>query len=102
MGQMQVTFDHIGLTFEAEVDYEPYVAAQLYGPPENCSPEEGGTAEITALTCDGKDALFLVQSEIGEDLNSAAYDACVTSVESDRQQAEEDRAQARAEDRRGY
>lgn len=28
--------------FEIEVEYTRYIPAQTYGPPESCSPEEGG------------------------------------------------------------
>lgn len=96
---MNITFTCFGLAFAAECDYEPHVPAQLYGPPERCYPAEGGTAEITALTVDGKDALFLMAGDLADDLNAAAYEACVADMESQREDAQEARAQARADDR---
>ena len=98
---MNVTFSHIGLDFAAEVDYEPYIPAQLYGLPENCAPAEGGTVEITDLTCGGKDAMFLMGSDLADDITGAAYDAAEASIAAQREQAEEDRAADRAFER-GY
>ena len=89
---MNVTFDHLGLTFTAAVDYEPYVPARISGPPEDCYPEEGGGATVTELACNGKDASFLLASDIAEDLNDAAYQACVDAIEYRRQEYEESRA----------
>ena len=95
---MEVSFTYIGLEFQATVDYEPLVPAQLYGPPENCYPAEGGYAEITELSCDGKDASFLLRSNLSEELSEAAYEACVEEEASCREEAEEARADARKED----
>lgn len=96
---MNVTFTLWGMTFAAEVDYEHYVPARVSGPPEDCYPEEGGTAEITALNCGNADALFLLDSDLADELNEAAYEACVASVQSMREEAEEARAERYAEDR---
>lgn len=99
---MRITFTHIGLLFVAEADYEPLVPARISGPPEHCYPAEGGNADITALTCYGADASFLLESDLSDALADAAYEACVERVESDRESAQEDRAAERAYDRRGY
>lgn len=40
-------------------DYEPYVSAQTYGPPENCYPAEGGYGEYELLDRKGYRALWL-------------------------------------------
>lgn len=37
--------DWIEYEYEVEYEYEPYVAARISGPPERCSPAEGGYAE---------------------------------------------------------
>lgn len=41
--------------FELELDYSvsPYVAARTYGPPEDCSPAEGGEIEELDITHNG-------------------------------------------------
>ena len=96
---MKVTFTHIGLTFTAECDYEPLVRGRFSGPPELCYPDEGGAATITALSCNWKDASFLLGSDICEALDEAAYEACVEQVASDRDDAAESRAAARDDDR---
>lgn len=39
--------EHIEYEYEVEADnYEPYVPAKISGPPERCSPAEGGYAEV--------------------------------------------------------
>jgi hypothetical protein len=35
-----------------QVDYEPYVPAKTYGPPENCYPAEGGGHEVLRILRD--------------------------------------------------
>ena len=99
---MKITFNLYGLTFVAEADYERLVPARISGPPENCYPAEGGCAEITELTVHGADASFLLESDLAEGLNDAAYEACVEQVERDQESAQEDRAAERAYERRGY
>ena len=96
---MNVTFLHIGLKFTAEADFEPLVPARISGAPESCYPAEGGSAEITALTVDGKDASFLLDSDLADDLSDAAYEACCESIEAQREEYEEGRAADRAFDR---
>ena len=99
---MKIEFSLYGLMFRAEGDYEPLVPARISGPPENCYPAEGGSADITALSVDGSDASFLLESDLADALADAAYDACVEQVASDREDAQEDRAAERAYERRGY
>ena len=99
---MKITFSLYGLTFVAEADYERLVPARISGPPENCYPAEGGYAEITALKCNGYDAMFLLESDLADALNDTAYEACVEQVERDQESAQEDRAAERAYERRGY
>jgi hypothetical protein len=37
--------EYIEYEYDVEFEYEPYVAARVSGPPENCYPAEGGYAE---------------------------------------------------------
>jgi hypothetical protein len=99
---LSVTFTHIGLTFKAECDFYPLVRGRFSGPPEDCYPDEGGEAEITELECDGTDALFLLGSDLADDLSRAAYDACCGEMYRMAEDAAESRAADRAEDRRGW
>ena len=99
---MKITFNLYGLTFVAEADYERLVPARISGPPEHCSPAEGGWADITELSANGVEAMVLMESDLADALNDAAYEACVEQVASDRESAQEDRAAERAYERRGY
>ena len=99
---MKITFSLYGLTFVAEADYERLVPARISGPPENCYPAEGGWAYITELSANGVEAMVLMESDLADALNDAAYEACVEQVERDQESAQEDRAAERAYERRGY
>lgn len=37
--------------FELNLEYSDYAPAQVYGPPENCYPEEGGEVYILNSDC---------------------------------------------------
>lgn len=47
---------NLWITIEAEVEYtiSEYVPARTYGPPEDCSPEEGGECELTIYPTEAK------------------------------------------------
>jgi hypothetical protein len=92
---MNLSFAFIGLDFTAEVDFEPLVPARISGPPEDCYPAEGGYATVCTLKCGASDATFLMESDLEDALNDAAYAACVEQLESDREDAAESRAAAR-------
>ncbi len=78
---MNIQFRAIGLTFEAEVIYEPVIPGRYSGPPEDCYPDEGGTVEFESLTCDGHDATFLLDSSVAEDIIEAAQEAAYEANE---------------------
>jgi hypothetical protein len=75
---MIVKFVAYGLTFEADADYYPIVAANIRGLPEDCFPEEGGEIEIHSLKCDGKDATFMLESDI---LSEVIFDEAAIAAE---------------------
>lgn len=60
------------------VEYEPYIPAQIYGPPENCYPAEGGELEILNPECCPKCGTKLneekVRDRFFEKLEDKAYD----------------------------
>lgn len=92
---MNITFTAIGLTFEAEVDYTPGTPGRYYGPPENCYPDEPSETEITALTVDGNDAMFLLDSSLRMDIEQAAEIAADEAFASAADEAEISRYEGR-------
>lgn len=77
---MKVSFCWSDLDLDAEVDFSPVVPARTYGPPEDCSPEEGGEVVINAMSCGGHDAMFLLDSAHADAINQACYEACDEDV----------------------
>jgi hypothetical protein len=78
---VRVSFDWSGLELDAEVDFSPVVPARTYGPPEDCSPEEGGELFINALTIYDQDAMFLLDNSAQADsINDVCYEACDEAV----------------------
>jgi len=72
---MNIEFSFLGLTLAAKVIETPYIPAQTRGKPEDCYPAEGGELEFKSLTCDGKDAMFLLNSKFLRDqIGIAAYE----------------------------
>lgn len=66
---MRVIFSVLGMTFQAEVTYDPGFTGTLMEPPE---PEE---VEIAHLSVHGSDALFLMDSVLSEEIEEAALSA---------------------------
>lgn len=66
---MNITFSAIGLVFEADVFFTPGVPGTYWDPPEE------GEFEIHRLTCDGVEVGFLLDSNVGDVIFSAAWDA---------------------------
>tara|TARA_R110000868_G_scaffold236284_1_gene490299 strand:+ start:1367 stop:1609 length:243 start_codon:yes stop_codon:yes gene_type:complete len=64
-----ITFEWRGLTCEAEGDYEPLIPGTYWEPPE------GGYFETHELTCEGKNATFLLHSDLSSEIDEAAYAA---------------------------
>jgi len=61
-------------TLELVIEYtmSAYVAAQTYGPPEHCSPTEGGEIEMLEATLDGE--TFELTAEEQERIEAHIYD----------------------------
>lgn len=86
---MDISFPALGLTFDAEVSYSPMIPGRYSGPPENCYPDEPAELEILSLTCEGKDAMFLLDSTVFEDIEQAAFEAAESYLEDQEAYAEE-------------
>lgn len=72
---MHITFNAIGLNFDAEISYTPATPGRYSGPPEDCYPDDPAELEILSLTCEGKDAMFLLDGTCFEAIEQAAYEA---------------------------
>ena len=67
------TFRSLGLTLEATVTHwYPGAPARLYGPPEDCYPEDPAECEIEYLMVEHEggwmDAAFLLNSDCAEEI----------------------------------
>lgn len=81
---MKITFQVLGLSFEAEIDYTPGTPGRYSGPPEKCYPDEPSEIEFTSLTVDGHDALFMLESgSLSEEIESAAAEVADALYESE-------------------
>lgn len=89
---MKITFNAIGLCFEADVDYEWPTQSSLY------DPGDSGELVYSSLTCDGVDASFLEESSVIEDLDDAAWEAIADLRRKEEQDAAAERYAARVLD----
>jgi hypothetical protein len=73
---MIIDFKHSGMYFIAEVNYTPgYSGSPSYGHPDNAFPGEDSDLEFETLECDGKDASFLLDSDLEDGIFVAALNA---------------------------
>lgn len=95
---MHITFNAIGLNFDAEISYISATPGRYSGPPEDCYPDEPAELEfISLVTYSGKDAMFLLESNCAEDIEQAAYEAAEEYLEDQEAEAMERFAESRAE-----
>lgn len=86
-----------------EYSYEPGSPGKTYGPPEDCYPAEGESAEILCVTLDEKDQPFRVLKEeeladgVMEMLTERACEDAREADEANYESAMEDRADAQRE-----
>lgn len=92
---MHITFNVIGLTFDAEVSYTPATPGRYSGPPEDCYPDDPAELDFISLECNGKDALFLRDADCFENIEIAAYEAAEQQIEDERCAAMESVAESR-------
>jgi hypothetical protein len=72
---MFVEFNAIGLKLSAIVNIKPEVPARMFCHPDDRDEGEPAEVEIESLTCNGKDAKFLLDSAFGAEIEDAAYHA---------------------------
>lgn len=66
-----MNFSVFGLDFEADIERTPFVPAKTDGPADLCYEAEGGETEIRALTCNGHNAMYLLASDLEDEIISA-------------------------------
>lgn len=76
---MKIKFKAIGLIFDADVDYTPPTPATYWGPGDHWEPGDPGEIEFLSLTCDGKDASFLIDSTAIYDIEDGAWGGIVAA-----------------------
>lgn len=64
----EVQFSWRNLDFVATGIYTPGDPGRYSGPPEKCHPAEAAEFEVQTLTCEGKDAMFLLDSTFAEEI----------------------------------
>lgn len=89
---MELTFSAAGLNFEATVSHYAGRPGTHWEPPEH--PE----TEITALYCEGKECLFLLDSTVSESIEDAAAEAAINYIREEREEAACSRAEQRREE----
>lgn len=72
---MDITFSCVGLKFRADVDFQPSRPAYMAGHPDTWEAPDDGDLEFLELECGGKDAEFLLDSDLAERLYLAASEA---------------------------
>jgi hypothetical protein len=87
---MNISFTCGGLEFHAKVKYTPGDPGRLSGPPEHCYPPEAAEMEFSTLTCNGKDARFLMDSDWCNDIYEQAE---IAAAETHADRLEEARAE---------
>jgi hypothetical protein len=70
---MFIEFNFKGLALSAIAHVKPPVPAFMGGHPDNWEEGEEGSILIESLTCDGKDAMFLLDADFSGELEDAAY-----------------------------
>lgn len=92
---MHITFNAVGLNFDAEISYTSATPGRYSGPPENCYPDDPAELDFISLECNGKDALFLRDSDCFENIEIAAYEAAEQYLEGQKADAMERYAESR-------
>lgn len=72
---MNITFRAIGLSFEADVSYRAGCKGRTWGRPEDCYEAEPDEIEFESLVCEDRDASFLLDSSVSDELYDAAMEA---------------------------
>ena len=89
---MELTFSAAGLNFEATVSHS------TDRPGTHLEPEEYPETEITALYCEGKECLFLLDSTVSESIEDAASEAAIQYIREEREEVACSRAEQRREE----
>ncbi len=98
--ELDITFNAIGLSFDATVEYDPGDPGQTSGPPERCYPPEADSVEIMILTVPSSensepiDMTILLESTVAQQIEDAALEEARTAY---RDELEDRQAEAMAD-----
>ena len=70
--QTTIDYDFNGITLKVEADVSPYVAAKIYGPAEDCHPEEGGDIENMVVKLMGNE--IIPDEDLKEKIEDAIWE----------------------------
>jgi hypothetical protein len=85
-----MTFQWAGLMLHGTYTYTPGDPGRLSGPPEHCYPPEAPEVEISKLTYNGQDVMFLLDSDLGEDIRDSLQELIEENLYDDRDEGPED------------
>lgn len=91
---MEITFNAIGLEFEAEVTYKPFKPGKFDALPENCYPSEPAEIEFQSLTFSGHSAIWLLESHAATQITDAAMQSADEKIDELRDEAAADAMEA--------
>lgn len=75
--------DEVDVPLYVEFEYEPYIPAQTYGPPESCYPAEGGGCSIITCVRTDTDEPVVLDDKSLADLEEYLVEHCLPEDDGD-------------------
>lgn len=96
---MNKTVSVFDVDFSVDYDARPYVPAKISGPPEDCYEAYGGEVDITGIWIGGFEVTEVVSDAVRARIQAILEEGLADDFQAMKDQADEDRAEARAFDR---